>query len=182
MLNATSRLLCGAIAAALILFAVHAEAAVVSGIYTSPAGKPLPDHQLHFENRISGDMYLTRTGDDGSFASDLPPGTYDLRAERGLVVRPGIRVDGPEALNVGRVSDGAPFDVRRPFEREGILDHCWIPKRPRRRIWRARRGHHPVHLRRPRMPRRSRMWRQARPTREPGLPRRNSAERCHTAS
>jgi hypothetical protein len=121
MLNATSRLLCGAIAAALILFAVHAEAAVVSGIYTNPAGKPLPDHQLHFENRISGDMYLTRTGDDGSFASDLPPGTYDLRAERGLVVRPGIRVDGPEALNVGRVSDGAPFDVRRPFEREGIL-------------------------------------------------------------
>jgi hypothetical protein len=120
MLKAASRILGAALAAALILFAAHAEAAMVSGVYTSFAGKPLADHQLHFENRISGDIYLTHTGDDGSFASDLPPGTYDLRAERGLVVRPGIRVDGPEEQNVGRVSDGAPFDVRRPFEREGI--------------------------------------------------------------
>jgi len=117
--NAASRALCAAIALALVLCAARIEAAMVSGVYTSAGGKPLADHQLHFENRISGDMYLIRTGDDGSFSSDLPPGTYDLRAERGLVVRPGIRVDGPD-LNVGRVSEGAPFDVRRPFEREGI--------------------------------------------------------------
>ncbi len=117
--NAASRVLRAAIAVALVLFAARIEAAMVSGVYTSPGGKPLADRQLHFENRISGDMYLIRTGDDGSFSSDLPPGTYDLRAERGLVVRPGIRVDGPD-LNVGRVSEGAPFDVRRPFEREGI--------------------------------------------------------------
>ena len=121
MLKSASLVLCAALIAALMMVAAHADAAMVSGVYATPTrGKPLPNHQLHFENRISGDMYLTRTGDDGSFASDLPPGTYDLRAERGLVVRPGIRVDSPEALNVGRVSEGAPFDVRRPFEREGI--------------------------------------------------------------
>ena len=121
MWNSASRFLCAAVIGTLVLSVVRADAAMVSGTYTSPAGRPLPDHQLHFENRISGDMYLTRTGSDGSFSSDLPPGTYDLRAERGLVVRPGIRVEeSSTALNVGRVSEGAPYDVRRPFEREGI--------------------------------------------------------------
>lgn len=121
MLKAASRVLCAVITGTLIMLAGRAEAATVSGIYTTPHGKPLADHQLHFENRISGDMYLTRTGNDGSFASDLPPGTYDLRAERGLIVRPGIRVEVNGAdLNVGRVSEGAPLDVRRPFERQGI--------------------------------------------------------------
>ncbi len=121
MLNAASRVLCAIVAGALVLLSAHAEAATVSGIYTTPHGKPLADRQLHFQNRISGDMYLTRTGADGSFASDLPPGTYDLRAERGLVVRPGIRVEVTGLdLNVGRVSEGAPLDVRRPFQRQGI--------------------------------------------------------------
>lgn len=121
MLNSVSRFLCAAIAAGLMLSLVPADAAMVSGVYTNYGGKPLPDHQLHFENRISGDMYLTRTGTDGSFSSDLPPGTYDLRGERGPVVRPGIRVEADSSpLDVGRVSEGAPFDFRRPFEREGI--------------------------------------------------------------
>jgi hypothetical protein len=121
MSNAASRVFRAAIAGTLIVLAARTDAAMVSGTYTSPAGQPLADHQLHFENRVSGDMFLVRTGSDGAFASDLPPGTYDLRAERGLVVRPGIRVDKPDAnLNVGRVSEGAPYDVRRPFERQGI--------------------------------------------------------------
>ncbi len=119
MLHAASRVLCAFGVAVLVAVAVRADAAVVSGVYTSRGGKPLPDHQLHFQGRIVGDMFLVRTGSDGSFAADLPPGTYDLRAERGLIVRPGIRVVG-ENLNVGRVSDGAPLDVRRPFERQGI--------------------------------------------------------------
>ena len=119
MLNAASRVVCAAIAGALVLLSARADAAMVSGVYTSRGGKPLADHQLHFENRIAGDMYLTRTGYDGSFSSDLPPGTYDLRAERGLIVRPGIRVERAD-LNLGRVADGAPYDVRRPFERQGI--------------------------------------------------------------
>jgi hypothetical protein len=119
MSNAAKHVIRVATALALVVVAARANAAVVSGVYTSPGGTPLGDHQLHFENRISGDMYLTRTGGDGSFASDLPPGIYDLRAERGLIVKSGIRVGGPD-LSVGRVTDGAPFDVRRPFERQGI--------------------------------------------------------------
>jgi hypothetical protein len=119
MSNAAKHVIRVATALALVVVAARANAAMVSGVYTSPGGTPLGDHQLHFENRISGDMYLTRTGGDGSFVSDLPPGIYDLRAERGLIVKSGIRVGGPD-LSVGRVLDGAPFDVRRPFERQGI--------------------------------------------------------------
>jgi hypothetical protein len=120
MLKSASRVLCAAITGALMLTAPCAEAAVISGVYvTREGGQPLADHQLHFENRISGDIFLARTGADGSFTSDLPPGTYDLRAERGLVVKAKIVV-GDSELNVGRVADGAPFDLRRPFEREGI--------------------------------------------------------------
>jgi hypothetical protein len=120
MLNSASRVFCAAIAGALILMTARAEATMVSGVFvTREGGKPLGDHQLHFENRISGDIFLARTGSDGAFSSDLPAGTYDLRAERGLVVKSKIVV-GDSELNVGRVTDGAPFDVRRPFEREGI--------------------------------------------------------------
>ncbi len=120
MLKSASRVFCAAIAGALMLVAARAEATMVSGVYVArEGGKALADHQLHFENRISRDIFLARTGNDGSFASDLPPGTYDLRAERGLIVKSKIVV-GDSELNVGRVTDGAPFDVRRPFEREGI--------------------------------------------------------------
>lgn len=96
-----------------------ADAATVSGTYSNRSGTPLAGHQLHFENQISGDIFLTLTGPDGSFSADLPPGIYDLRAERGLVLYRGLQVDGG-AVNVGRVEDGAPLDVRKPFEREGI--------------------------------------------------------------
>ena len=72
MLKAASRILV-ALAGALILFAARAEAAMVSGVYTSPTGKPLAAHQLHFENRISGDIYLTHTGDDGSSPATCRP-------------------------------------------------------------------------------------------------------------
>lgn len=119
MLNATSRVLCAAIAVTLVMLAARADAGVISGVYTSRNGAPLANRQLHFENHISGDMFLTRTGVDGSFSSDLPPGTYDLRAERGLVLKSKIRVESTN-LSIGRVNDGAPFDVRRPFERQGI--------------------------------------------------------------
>ncbi len=96
-----------------------ANAATVSGTYSDRKGTPLAGHQLHFENRISGDIFLTPTGGDGSFSADLPPGAYDLRAERGLVLYHDLQVDHG-AVNLGRVEDGAPLDVRRPFEREGI--------------------------------------------------------------
>lgn len=120
MLKAAKFIRGATIVATVLMLAARADAAMVSGVYTSRSGKPIADHQLHFENRVSGDMFLTRTGSDGSFSSDLPPGIYDLRAERGLVVKSGIRVEGAD-LGVGHVTDGAPLDVRRPFEREGVV-------------------------------------------------------------
>lgn len=119
MLNAARRVLSAALAVTLVVLAGSADAAIVSGVYTSRGGTPLADHQLHFENRISGDIFLTRTGSDGSFSTDLPPGTYDLRAERGLILKEKIVVDGND-VSVGRVTGGPQFDVRRPFEREGV--------------------------------------------------------------
>jgi len=103
------------------LAAVLAEAAVVGGVYVNSRGTPLPDRQLHFQNQISGDMYLARSLSDGSFAADLPPGVYDLRGERGLKIKNGIVV-GDSPLEVGKVKDGTMMSdvLRGPFERQGI--------------------------------------------------------------
>lgn len=119
MSDAARSIFSATIAAAIVLLAARADAAMVSGVYTNSSGNPLTDHQLHFENRISGDMFLVRSAGDGSFSSDLPPGTYDLRGERGMVLSKEIRVTGAP-LNLGRVSEKAALDLRRPLEREGI--------------------------------------------------------------
>ena len=122
MSNAASRIFRAAMVLALMIgLAARAEAGFVSGVYTNRAGAPLPEHQLHFQNRVSGDMYLARSGADGSFSADLPPGIYDLRAERGLVIKSNIVV-GDLAMNLGRVREGVLISdlVRRPFERQGI--------------------------------------------------------------
>jgi hypothetical protein len=107
------------IALALSVPAARAQAGTVSGRLFNRDGKALGDHQLHFENRISGDIYLARTEGDGSFSTELPPGSYDLRAERGLVVKSNIVVDASD-VGIGQIFEGAPLDLRRPFEREGI--------------------------------------------------------------
>jgi hypothetical protein len=73
--------------------AIAAQAAVVSGILTAPDGRPASDRQIHFENRITKVLFLMRTDSDGKFAADLPPGTYDLRREKGPIIRAGIKVD-----------------------------------------------------------------------------------------
>lgn len=119
MHKAAGYVLAVALASMMFVPFARANAATVTGVYSNRKGTPLPGHQLHFENRVSGDIYLTRTNSDGSFSADLPPGVYDLRAERGLVLHHNLLVDHG-AVNLGRVEDGAPFDVRRPFEREGI--------------------------------------------------------------
>jgi hypothetical protein len=77
--------------------------------------------QLHYENRVTSDIYVAPTKPDGSFTADLPPGFYDLRAERGVVLASRIRVDN-EDINLGHVIEPPMLDVRRPFEHEGVAD------------------------------------------------------------
>ncbi len=98
-----------------------ARAANVSGLMSYRDGKPADKRQLHYENRVTSDIFVAPTNPDGSFTADLPPGFYDLCAERGLVLASGIRVD-KEDLNIGHVLEPARLDLRRPFQREGVAD------------------------------------------------------------
>lgn len=108
-------------ALALIAVAVPAGAGVVSGTFTYDNGTPARRRQLHFENRATGDMYIAPTDPSGAFSTDLPPGLYDLRAERGVILKGNIGV-GESNLDVGKVVEPAPLDVRRPFQHQGIAE------------------------------------------------------------
>ena len=110
-----------AVAAGLVSGTRIAGAANVSGMMSYRDGKPADRRQLHYENRVTNDIYVAPTKPDGSFTADLPPGFYDLRAERGVVLASRIRVDN-EDVNIGHVVEPAPLDVRRPFEHEAVAD------------------------------------------------------------
>jgi hypothetical protein len=85
---------------------VSARAAVVGGALTTRDGNPAPDRQIHFGNRVTGDIFLVRTGSDGRFSADLPPGHYDLREERGPIIRAAIAV-GASEQDLGKVAEPA---------------------------------------------------------------------------
>ncbi|MGO9451831.1 MAG: hypothetical protein ACLQDV_12450 [Candidatus Binataceae bacterium] len=95
--------------------------AKVSGSFAYQDGKPANDRQLHFQNRASNDMFVAATLNDGTFSTYLPPGIYDLRAERGIVLKSKIIV-GSNDFDIGRVLEPAPLDVRRPFEQQGVAE------------------------------------------------------------
>ncbi len=101
-----------ALSAALATLPGVAAAARVSGTFTTYQGQPTASRDLHFDNCVTHDSYLAPTHNDGSFAQTLPPGCYDLRAERGAIVRHAIMV-GDADVAVGRVSDLAPFAPAR---------------------------------------------------------------------
>lgn len=116
----TSGLLALSILATAAIAVPGANAAVVTGSFVYRGGRPANQRQLHFENRISHDMFIAPTGNDGTYSVDLPPGVYDLRAERGVVLKAGVVVAGEQPIDVGQAVEPAPLDVRRPFEREGV--------------------------------------------------------------
>lgn len=99
----------------------RAGAALVSGSFAYRNGSPGKDRQLHLENRATGDMYVAACNGDGSFSTDVPPGLYDLRAERGVILKYRIHVD-QEPINIGRVVEPVPLDVHRVFQRESIAE------------------------------------------------------------
>jgi len=110
-----------ALAIAMIAGLRNAGAAIVSGTMSYRDGKVATKRQLHYEDRTTGDIYVAPTNPDGSFSADLPPGTYDLRAERGVILAYRIRV-GDQDLNIGHVVEPAPLDMLRPFQREGVAE------------------------------------------------------------
>ncbi|MGA9723850.1 MAG: hypothetical protein WBQ86_15435 [Candidatus Binatus sp.] len=110
-----------AVAAGLAAGARIAGAASVSGLMSYRDGRPADKRELHYENLVTSDIYVAPTKPDGSFTADLPPGVYDLRAERGLVLASGIRVADAD-VNIGHVVEPEQLDIRRPFEREGVAE------------------------------------------------------------
>jgi len=105
--------------------ATRASAAIVSGNFVYRDGTPAGNRQLHFENQVSHDMFIASTGADGAFKVDLPPGTYDLRAERGVVLKPDIVITSG-TIDIGRSVEPAPLDYRRPFEHEGLQEPPYL--------------------------------------------------------
>lgn len=97
-----------------------AYAARVSGKLVSYHGQPAPSRDLHFENCVSRDIYLAPTHGDGSFAQTLPPGCYNLRAERGAILKSSIEV-GAAPVDLGQVSDLAPRAPARLFDLQSIF-------------------------------------------------------------
>jgi hypothetical protein len=110
-----------AVSAGLAAGARIAGAANVTGLMTYRDGKRAARRWLHYENRVTSDIYIAPTTPDGVFSADLPPGLYDLRAERGVILATKIRVDTQD-LNLGPVVEPAPLDVCRAFEQEGVAD------------------------------------------------------------
>jgi len=110
-----------AVVVGLAVEAQLAGAANVSGTMSYRDGSPADKRQLHYENVVTSDIYVAPTKPDGSFSADLPPGVYDLRAERGVVLDSNIHVDNQD-ISIGHVVEPAPLDFRRPFEHEGVAE------------------------------------------------------------
>ena len=104
----------------LAAFPNSAAAARVSGTFTTYQGQPAASRELHFENCATRDSYMAPTHADGSFAQALPPGCYDLRAERGAIVRRAIAV-GDSDLALGQIGDLAPFAPARLWHLQALF-------------------------------------------------------------
>jgi len=104
----------------LLTAALPARAARVSGTLTGyDNSSPQPNRYLHFENRVTLDVYMAPTAADGSFATNLPPGTYRLREEHGAIIARGIAV-GVVDLTLGNVSELAPLAPSRVWDLQSI--------------------------------------------------------------
>jgi hypothetical protein len=74
---------------------------------------------LHFQNKVTRDCYMVATAADGTFGAQLPPGVYDLRAERGAILAHAISVRSAD-VGLGQVSDLAPYAPSRLWHLQSI--------------------------------------------------------------
>lgn len=93
----------------------------VTGVLSAPDAGTLDGHELHFQERVSGNMYTVRTGANGAFSTMLPQGTYDLRGMHGAVIARGVTV-GQSPVNVGQVHPPGPYNVWRLLERQEVSE------------------------------------------------------------
>ncbi len=103
---------------ATVLWPQVALTAVVKGLVAGSAG------QVHFENRVTGDVILVPTAADGSFSVILTPGQYDLRDDRGNIFARNIQVPEND-INLGTISqtsDGGISGIMRLFQKERIAE------------------------------------------------------------
>jgi len=104
----------------LLVAALPARAAHVNGTFTGyETAAPLANRYLHFENRATRDIYMTPTAADGSFAADLPPGTYRLREEHGAIIARAITVSVAD-VPLGNVSELAPLAPSRIWDLQSL--------------------------------------------------------------
>ncbi len=91
----------------------------VSGTLAAPEAGPLARHELHFQGRVSGDIYTVRTGGGGAFSTMLPAGVYDLRGEHGAMIARAVMV-GSSPVNLGQVHAPSRYNMWRLLERQEI--------------------------------------------------------------
>jgi hypothetical protein len=91
----------------------------VTGTLVTYSGEPSPNHQIHFENQITKDIFLLHTKPDGSFSIFLPPGTYDARLEHGAKLGKPITLAN-DPIDVGRLVIPAPLYIPRLFQLQGF--------------------------------------------------------------
>ena len=90
--------------------------AVTGVLAASESGGQPGGHELHFQNRISGNIYTVRTEPNGAFSTMLPEGVFDLRGMHGAIIVRSVTV-GQSPVNLGQVhspgrrsSQGLGFD------------------------------------------------------------------------
>jgi hypothetical protein len=104
----------------LIAAAPAALAMRVGGTLVNDSGAPIASRDLHFQNCVTRDIYLSPTHENGSFAQQLPPGCYQLRNETGAVLIRAIYVSKYD-VNIGQVKEGARAWFKDLFERQTIF-------------------------------------------------------------
>jgi hypothetical protein len=93
----------------------------VSGVFSGNEGQAAAGDEMHFQNRVSGNIYTVVAGPGGAFSLRLPPGVYDLRGKHGAIIADGVVV-GRSPVNLGRVHPPAPYGFWRWFQRQHVAE------------------------------------------------------------